>query len=40
MNDNPIKVKTQTGILKSVHDVFEAIVDPQKMSGYFITSGS
>jgi uncharacterized protein YndB with AHSA1/START domain len=40
MCDNPIKVKTQTGILKSAHDVFEAIVDPEKMSGYFISSGN
>lgn len=35
-----LTVNTQTGILKSAHDVFEAIVDPEKMSGYFITSGS
>ena len=40
MNANPIKVNTQMGILKPVQDVFEAIVDPEKMSGYFITSGS
>jgi len=37
---NKLAVKTQMGILKSTQDVFEAIVDPQRMSGYFISSGS
>ena len=40
MSDNPIKVNTQMGILKPVQDVFEAIVNPERMSGYFISSGS
>lgn len=40
MSSKNLTVKTQTGILKPVHDVFEAIVDPKKMSGYFISSGS
>jgi uncharacterized protein YndB with AHSA1/START domain len=40
MSKNNLTVDTQMGILKPVQDVFEAIVNPEKMSGYFITSGS
>ena len=40
MSNKNLTVKTQLGILKPLHDVFEAIVDPEKMSGYFISSGS
>jgi uncharacterized protein YndB with AHSA1/START domain len=40
MSNNNLTVNTQIGIQKSTSDVFEAIVDPEKMSGYFITSGS
>jgi len=35
-----LQAKTQVQILKPVHEVFEAIVDPAKMEKYFITSGS
>jgi uncharacterized protein YndB with AHSA1/START domain len=37
---NTIQVNTQLGILRPANEVFEAIVDNEKMSGYFITSGS
>jgi uncharacterized protein YndB with AHSA1/START domain len=40
VGENTIKVKVQMGILKSVHEIFEAIVDPEKMNKYFITTGS
>ena len=39
MTEDKIKAKVQMGILKPVSEVFEAIVDPDKMSKYFI-SGS
>lgn len=35
-----IQVKTHITIAKPAHEVFEAIVDPQKMANYFISSGS
>ena len=31
MSDNKLKVNLQMGILKPLHEVFEAIVDPEKM---------
>jgi uncharacterized protein YndB with AHSA1/START domain len=34
-----LQVKTQLKIAKPVPQVFEAIVDPEKMSHYFISSG-
>ncbi|GIM45322.1 ATPase [Collibacillus ludicampi] len=34
------EVKTKIKILKPVSDVFEAIVDPAKMSNYWFSSGS
>ena len=37
MSENNIKVKVQMGILKPAHEVFEAIVDPEKMNKYFIS---
>ncbi len=40
MDENTIKVKVQMGILKSVNEIFEAIVDPEKMNKYFISTGS
>jgi uncharacterized protein YndB with AHSA1/START domain len=40
MNKKSIQVKTQLSIAKPAHEVFEAIVDPRKMSQYFISSGS
>ena len=39
MTDDKIRAKVQIGILKPVSEVFEAIVDPEKMKEYFI-SGS
>lgn len=35
-----LEVKAAIQILKPVHEVFEAIVDPAKMSNYFIDKGS
>ncbi|MBT8379910.1 MAG: SRPBCC domain-containing protein [Ignavibacteria bacterium] len=40
MNENKIRVNLQMGILKPIYDVFEAIVDPEKMSKYFISKSS
>lgn len=40
MDENTIKVKVQMGILKPVNEIFEAIVDPEKMNKYFISTGS
>lgn len=34
------EINTAIQILKPVHEVFEAIVNPEKMSNYFIASGS
>jgi len=36
MNEERIKTKEQMGILKPAHQVFEAIVDPDRMNKYFI----
>jgi uncharacterized protein YndB with AHSA1/START domain len=35
-----IKLKVSGRISKPVHDVFEAVVDPQKLSNYFTTGGA
>lgn len=35
-----LEIQVSLKILKSIHDVFEAIVDPEKMSDYFISKGS
>lgn len=40
MSTGNLEVKVQLSISKPVHEVFEAIVDPYKMSGYFISSGT
>jgi len=40
MTEDKIKAKVQIGILKTVSEVFEAIVDPEKMSKYFISSST
>lgn len=40
MNDQVLEIKTALQILRPAHDVFEAIVDPVKMSNYFISKGS
>jgi len=39
MSEDRIKAKVQIGILKPASEIFEAIVDPEKMNKYFI-SGS
>ncbi|MFI5237138.1 MAG: SRPBCC domain-containing protein [Ignavibacteriales bacterium] len=39
MTEDKIKAKVQMGILKSANEIFDAIIDPEKMSKYFI-SGS
>jgi uncharacterized protein YndB with AHSA1/START domain len=40
MSEERIKTTVQMGILKPAHDVFEAIVDPDKMNKYFITAST
>jgi uncharacterized protein YndB with AHSA1/START domain len=40
MSNQQLEIKTVLQILKPVHEVFEAIVDPAKMSNYFISKGS
>ena len=40
MEENTIKVKVQMGILKPAHEIFDAIIDPEKMNKYFITSSN
>jgi uncharacterized protein YndB with AHSA1/START domain len=40
MDIKPLEIKAALQILKPVHEVFEAIVDPTKMSNYFISKGS
>jgi len=40
MKDQSLKIKTAIQILKPVNEVFEAIVDPIKMSNYFISKSS
>ena len=40
MKDKSLEIKTAIQILKPVNEVFEAIVDPVKMSNYFISKGS
>ena len=40
MSEERIKTKVQMGILKPAHEVFEAIVDPDKMNKYFITTST
>ena len=40
MNDNVLKVNTQMGIQKPAKDVFEAIVNPEIMNKYFITTST
>jgi len=39
MTDDKIRAKVQMGILKPANEIFDAIVNPEKMSKYFI-SGS
>lgn len=40
MNIQTLEIKAALQILKPAHEVFEAIVDPAKMSNYFISNGS
>ncbi len=40
MNTQTLEIKAALQILKPVHEVFEAIVDPAKMSNYFISKSS
>jgi uncharacterized protein YndB with AHSA1/START domain len=40
MSRLPLEIKAAIQIQKQPHEVFEAIVDPAKMSNYFISEGS
>jgi uncharacterized protein YndB with AHSA1/START domain len=40
MNNQLLEIKTNIQVQKPVHEVFEAIVDPEKMSNYFISESS
>jgi uncharacterized protein YndB with AHSA1/START domain len=40
MTATDLRVETSLKIMKPVHEVFKAIVDPKKMSNYFISKGS
>ena len=40
MSEESIKTIVQMGVLKPAHEVFEAIVDPDKMNKYFITTST
>src|ERR1039457_509423 len=40
MKNQSLEIKTTIQILKPANEVFEAIVDPVKMSKYFISKGS
>ena len=40
MENQTLEIKAALQIQKPVHEVFEAIVDPAKMSNYFISKGS
>jgi uncharacterized protein YndB with AHSA1/START domain len=40
MSNQQLEIKASLKILKPAHEVFEAIVDPAKMSNYFISKSS
>jgi len=40
MKNETLEIKATLQILKPVNEVFEAIIDPLKMSNYFISKGS
>jgi uncharacterized protein YndB with AHSA1/START domain len=40
MANQKLHIQTAIQILKPAHEIFEAIVDPAKMSNYFISEGS
>ena len=37
MTNQPLEIKASLQIQKPIHEVFEAIVDPAKMTNYFIS---
>lgn len=40
MNNEPLEIKVSIQVSKPAAEVFEAIVDPVKLSNYFLASGS
>lgn len=40
MNSHPLEIKQTIQVSKPANEVFEAIVDPAKMTGYFIADSS
>jgi uncharacterized protein YndB with AHSA1/START domain len=40
MAENTITAKVQMGILKTANEIFEAVVDPEKMNKYFINTST
>jgi uncharacterized protein YndB with AHSA1/START domain len=40
MNTQTLEIKAAIQVAKPVHEIFEAIVDPAKMSNYFISKSS
>lgn len=40
MNDKNLEIRASIQIAKPVHEVFEAIVNPEQMSNYFISKSS
>ncbi|MEZ5019958.1 MAG: hypothetical protein R2756_07515 [Bacteroidales bacterium] len=40
MENRTLEIETAIQVLKTPHEVFEAIVDPAMMSNYFISRGS
>lgn len=40
MSDKRLFMKNQMGILKPLHEVFEAVVDNNKLNKYFVSKGS
>ena len=40
MSENTIKAKAQMGILKPANEIFDAIIDPDKMTKYFISTST
>lgn len=40
MNNQQLEIKAALKMLKPVHEVFEAIIDPAKMSNYFISTST
>ena len=40
MHNQPLQIKAALQIQKPAHEVFEAIVDPQKMANYFILAST